>query len=488
MAEEQEPTTAKNTVTIEEAGPCKKKVTIEIPAETIKSSTDEKYETLRKEAILPGFRKGRAPRRLLEKRFGKETAEQIKLKLIADASDAAIKDNKVDILLDPNIEFEKVEMPAEGPMKFDFEVEVRPEFELPSLEGIPVNKTKHEISEEQIDKEIEQLQRWSGVWSPRDGGAVENGDQIIADVVLKATGAEQEEKLDNIEIYVRNNGFVGAIPVEKLDELLVGAEAGQTKETTVEVSKTYFKEEYRGKKIEIKVTVKDIKWLKPTDINEDFLKRFGVSDEKELRERMREMLQGRLEQQGSTEMAEQIYKYMLDSIKFDLPTSIVAGQAESLLQRQYSNLLSRGLSREQIEEQMEKLRAASEEQAKEQLKTFFIMDKVAEKLSIEVSDEETNGHIAQLALQRGTRPERLREEMVRNGSLAQFKLQVREEKCVAKLLESAKITEVEPEKEVAKKPAKKTAKKAEKEEVNEAAAEEKQTKKRKTASKKKTDE
>jgi trigger factor len=493
MAEEQEkpqeqlPITSKNTVTVEEAGPCKKKVTIEIPAESIKEATDGQYETLRKEAILPGFRKGRAPRRLLEKRFGKETTEQIKLELIAKSSEAALKDNKIDVLGDPNIEFEKIELPAEGPMKFDFEVEVRPKFEMPALEGIPLNKTKFEITDEQINKEIEQLQKWSGVWAPREGGEVESGDQIIADATLKVEGAEEEESLDNIEVFVRPSGFVGAIPVEKLDELLIGAKPGDTKETSVEVSKTYFKEQYRGKKVEIKISVKDIKFLKPAEMNEDFFKRFGAADEKELRERIREMLQGRLEQQAKNEMTEQVYKYMSENIKFDLPLNIVADQAESLLHRQYSNLLSRGLSREQIEEQMDKLRASSEEQAKEQLKTFFIMDEVAEKLGIEVTDEEINGHIAQLALQRGTRPERLREEMVRNGSLANFKLQVREDKSIAKLLETAKITEVEAPKETEKKPAKKASKKAEKAESKEESAEEK-PKKKKTASKKKTDE
>jgi len=86
--QEEESTTPKNIVTIEEAGPCKKKVSIEIPEEAIKSATDEQYNTLRKEALVPGFRKGRAPRRLLEKRFGKDTTEQIKLKLLADASES----------------------------------------------------------------------------------------------------------------------------------------------------------------------------------------------------------------------------------------------------------------------------------------------------------------------------------------------------------------------------------------------------------------
>jgi len=448
---EQETAVAKNTVTIEEAGPCKKKVIIEIPEETIRNVTDKEYDELRKSIVLPGFRKGRAPRRLLEKRFGKETAEQIKLKLLADASEAAIKDNKLDILRDPNIKYEDVKLPESGPLKFDFEVEVRPEFELPKLEGIPINKTKLGITEGQIDREIEQLRKWSGLWTPRDGAA-QSGDQIIADVTIKAEGVEEEEKLNNIEVFVRKNGFVGAIPVEKLDELLLGAKSGDVKSTTVEIPKTYFREEYRGKKVDIKISVKEIKWLKPAELNEEFLKRFGVESEKDLREKIRDKLQDRLEQQVRDEMSEQIYKYMLDNTKLDLPLDVVADQAGMILQRQYINLLQRGMPREKIDEQMEQLRAGSEEQAKEQLKTFFIMDKVADRLGIEVTDEEINGYIAQMALQQNQRPERLREEMVRDGSLAQFRLQVRENKCITKLLEMAKITEVELKKEEAAKP------------------------------------
>jgi len=456
---EEEPTTAlKNTVTIEETGPCKKKVIVEIPEESIKSATDEQYERLHKEALVPGFRKGRAPRRLLEKRFGKETAETIKLKLLADASEAAIKDSKLDALREPDFDFEKIELPPEGPIKFDFEVEVRPEFDLPQLEDIPITRSRLEVTDEQINREIEQLRKWSGVWTPRETGAAEADDQIIADAVLKVAEVEEEKKLNNIEIYVRANGFVGAVPVEKLDELLIGAKAGDSRQTTVEVPKTFFREDYRGKKVDVGITIKDIKWLKPAALDENFLNKCGVEEESELREKIRDTLQTRLEGQVRTEMTEQIYKYLLDNTDFDLPLDVVAEQSTSLLQRQYSNLLMRGLSREQLDEQMELLRASSEQQAKEQLKTFFIMDKVADKLDIDVSEEEINGHIAQLAIQQGQRPERMREQMLRDGSLSQFRLQVREEKCTAKLLESAKMTEKKPEKK-AKKAAKKTAKK-----------------------------
>ncbi|MHC4750905.1 MAG: trigger factor family protein [Planctomycetota bacterium] len=212
--EEKEPEEPKNIVTIEEAGPCKKKVVIEIPEETIKNATEKQYEDLRKEALVPGFRKGRAPRRLLEKRFGKEVTEQIKLKLLADASEAAIKDNELQTIGEPDLDIEKkflwsselecqddldkgtisdelrrefednkaplstqatisveqpesswlitdglnkypireveqnlniyenIELPAEGSLTFDFEVEVRPVFDLPKLEAIPVTRVR----------------------------------------------------------------------------------------------------------------------------------------------------------------------------------------------------------------------------------------------------------------------------------------------------------------------------------------------------------
>ncbi|MHC4641234.1 MAG: trigger factor [Planctomycetota bacterium] len=474
---EEQPQASKNTVAIEDAGPCKKKVIIEIPEESIKTAIDEQYETLRKEAEVPGFRKGRAPRRLLEKRFGKETSEQIKLKLLADASDYALKNNELDALRDPDIDFEKIELPEEGPLKFDFEIEVRPEFDLPKLEAIPVTKTKLEVTDDQINREIEQLRKYSGVWTPRKDEPAEVDDQIIADALLKAEDVEEAEKLDNIEIYVRPNGFVGAVPIENLDEVLAGAKAGDTKTTNVEVPKTYFREEYRGKKVDVQITIKDIKYLKPADLDQNFLNRIEVEDENQLREKIQDSLQGRLEQQVRAEMTEQIYKYLLDNTDFDMPLDVVAEQSTSLLQRQYNNLLMRGLPREQIDEQMEQLRAGSEQQAEQQLKTFFIMDKIADKLEMDVTDEEINGHIAQLAIQRRQRPEQMREQMLRDGSLTQFTLQVREEKCISKLLESAKITEKKAKK-VKEKTAKKTAKKTPKKTAKKAEAREKKTSKK----------
>ena len=458
--EEQHPITANNIVTIEDSGPCKKKVSVEIPEETIKSVLDEQYEELRRDAVVPGFRKGRAPLRLLEKRFGTDVKTQVKLKLLAEASEAALKDNELDKLGEPDIDHEKVELPDSGPMKFDFEVEVRPEFKLPELEGIKLEKTKIETTDEQLDEEISALRKNAGIWTPKEGGKVETGEQIIADVMLAVEGAAEHEKHDNIEIFARKNGFVGPIPVENLDDLLDGAVQGDEKKTSVEVSSTFFNEQYRGKKVDVEITVKEIKQLEPAEFNEEFFNRFGVDNEDDLRERIREVRSAQAEREVRQGINEQIYKYLLEKTKLELPADIVADQSTRILQRQYANMLMQGMQREHIDRQMEALRASSEEQAKEQLKLFFIIDKISEKFDVSVTEEEINGHIAQVATSRGRRPEKMREELARDGSLAQFTLQIREQKCIEKILENAKITEVEPSK--AKDKAGKKTKKADK--------------------------
>ncbi len=475
-----------NKVKITDAGPCKKKISVEIPEAAIKSSMDEQYKELKADAVVPGFRRGRAPMRLLEKRFGSDIGQQVKLKLLVDASDRAIKDNELDVLGDPDVDHEKIELPESGDLKFDFEVEVRPEFELPELEGIAIEKPKIDVTDTEIDEEVKQMCERAGIWTPKKDGKVADGDQVVADVVLVIEGVEEHEKRDNIEIFARERGFVAGISVDGLDKLLKGAKSGDVKKTSVEVPETYFNEQYRGKKVDVEIEVKEVKALEAATLDEDFLKKFGMADEDELRDSLREGREGQAERDARESMASQIHEYLLSKIKIDLPASIVADQSMRIMQRQYTNMLIQGVAKEQIDAQMQDLQASSEDQAKDQMKQFFVMSKVAEILEIEVNDEEVNGYVAQVAAQRGSRPEKMREELARDGSLAQFALQIREQKSIEKLLETAKITEVDKVKTKKKTAKKKTAKKAEPKKTETKKATAKKTETKKTETKKTT--
>jgi trigger factor len=260
---------------------------------------------------------------------------------------------------------------------------------------------------------------------------------------------------------VREKGFVASIPVDGLDKLLKGTNHGDEKKTTVEIPSTYFNEDYRGKKVDVTIDVKEVKQMEPAELNEDFLKRFNADDVDDLKDMLRDQIGQQAERQAKSAMNEQVYSYLRENTDIELPEGIVAEQSLSILQRQYSNMLMQGMNKEQIDEQMDQLRANSDEQAAEQLKQYFIMDKIADKFEVEVSEEEINGHIAYVAAMRGRRPEKMREELARDGSLTQFAMQIREEKCIEKILETAKITEVDAAKASKKKtPKKKTTKKA----------------------------
>jgi trigger factor len=302
------------------------------------------------------------------------------------------------------------------------------------------------------------MQKRSGVMEPKDG-AIETDDQVIANIVMDIEDVEEDEKRENIEISVVENGNIAGIPIEDLTKLLVGAKSGDKKTANVDVASTFYNEQYRGKKIAIEIDIKDVKTLVPAELDEAFFTRLGIEDEDELRERITESMEQQADRDARTSMSQQIQKHLVDNTTFDLPESIIAEHSSRVLQREYTNMLIQGKQREEIEQQMAQLRASSEDQAKEQLKQFFIMAKVADKLEVEVTEEEINGHIAQVAAYRGKRPEKMREELMKDGSLSQFSLQVREDKCIDKMLESAKVTEVDQVKE---KPAakKKTAKKA----------------------------
>ena len=473
----------KNIVTISEAGPCKKKVEIEIPEEKIEKAFDTQYYELRKDAEVPGFRKGRAPRRLLEKRFGKDVIAQTKLRLLVDASDSAIKDNELDVLGDPNIDHESIEMPEKGALKFDFEVEVRPAIDLPSLEGIKVEKPKLEVTDASIDEEIVAMAKRMGTFEPKDGKA-KLEDQIIADVTIKSDEETESEK--NVEIAVGEKGFVWKVPIEELGKVIVGAAAGDIKTTSVDIPETFFDEKYRGKKVEVEIKVSDIKEMIPAEMNADFFTKLGLEDEAALKDALRERSEQNLEKQARDAMAKSVYAYLKDSIDIELPADVVADQAQQGLQREYMRLLQGGTAAAEVSAKLDEIKAASETQARAQLKSFFIMDAVATKLDIQTTEEEVNGYIAQMAMYQQTRPEKMREKMAKDGSLSQVALEIREQKCIDKILESAKITEVAAEKAAKKSTAKKTSskKKTTKKAVKKTDSEDKPAKK--TASKKKT--
>ena len=366
-----------------------------------------------------------------------------------------------DVLGEPDFDPAKIELPDEGDLTFEYDVEIKPKFELPNLEGIRIEKPLFEITDERIDQAISDLQRRYGkIEEITDEAAVED-DVVTADVSMKVEGIDEPETLENHPVRVGKAALMGVM-VEEMGKTLGGAKIGDTKKCSAEVSDTHEKEDYRGKKAEFTLEVKGIRRMVPAELNAEFFEQLGISDETELRQHLEDGLEREADREIRNLMAQQVYDHLDKAVEFELPTDLAARHADRFLQRRYYELLQQGVPAERMTENLEQLRASSSEQANMQLKMSFVMDEVADKLGIEVDTAEINGVVAQIAARYGRRPEKVRDEMKKEGRLESLASQLRDEKAIDKILESAEVVDapVEEKKAEPDKPKKKAKKKA----------------------------
>jgi trigger factor len=193
----------------------------------------------------------------------------------------------------------------------------------------------------------------------------------------------------------------------------------------------------------MEISVKDIKHLELAQITPEFLEDLGFVNEQEIRDALREQMVERISYDVAQAQRDQISKYLLENTTLDLPTRLSAKQVERTVQRRQIELSTRGVPQEQIIAQLDQLRYGAQEDAARELKLFFILQKIATDQNTDVDESELNGRIALLAVQRGERPEKVKQEMAKDGSLASLYIQMREQKALDQVLLSAQIEEVE---------------------------------------------
>jgi len=479
----------KYSVQVEDSGPWKKKISIDIDREQIDKELDKQYGELRYTAQIPGFRKGRAPRRLIEKRYGEDVSDQTKLRLLAQAFEQIEEGQDFEVLGEPDFDPEKIELPKEGDFHFEYEVEVKPQFELPKLEGVRIEKPLFEVTDERVDEALEHLLRRQGRIEEIADVPTEDNDVITADVTMKTEGVEEPVQ-EKTRLFVGTENLL-QVPIEVEKNWLIGVKVGDTKTCSATVPDDYEKEAYRGKKAEFEVKIKEIRRLIPAELNEEFLQRLGVSDEQELKKHIEDDLEQQSDREIRNQMSQQVYRFLDEAVDFELPVGVATRHADRALQQQYFRLLQQGVPQEQITQNLEQLRASSTTESQRQLKMSFILEKVSEELGIEVSDGEVNAVVAQVASRYDRRPERMREEMQREGRLEQIKDQLRDEKAVDKILEMAEVVDapIKKEKEepaAEEKPKKRTARKKKTARKSEAKEEEKSEEKSEETTDKKT--
>ncbi len=494
-----------NTVKIEDAGPSRKKISIEIPAETVDEQLGSSLDTLMVEAEIPGFRKGRAPKRLIEKKFGSAIRREAKNQLVASAYQKAIEDNKLRVLGDPVSEgLDKVELEAGKPLAFEVEVEVLPEFDLPSLEGIAVRKPIMEVTDEMIEAELDKLRLHEGRLEELE--APEPGDYLTGHGVMTAAGVE-EPLVDINDAVVQvpppekeGKGMILGIMVDDFAKQLGLPKAGEKATIKVKGPENHENEAVRGADLTIIFEVTRVdRIIRATD--EELVKGYGFEEVQQLKDAIRDRMGQRITVEQQAAMRQQVARYLIDNTSMELPERTTAVQAERNLARRRLELMHRGVPADQIEEHIAELRAASGDAAVRDLKLFFILDKAAEALDVKVSEGELNSRIVQMAMANNMRPDKLRSELIQRNQVGQVFQQIREHKTLDAILANANVTEMPveefnkameaeakaaggadkpaPKKSSSKKAAEKAEKAEEKAEAGESAPAEKKTRSKK---------
>lgn len=477
---------------VEDAGVLRKTLEITVPGNVIGEQIDQQFDDFRTDAFVPGFRKGRAPLELIQKRYGSNIRDSLKTSVVGQSYMAATEKEELDVLGDPlfridtgegiklmdfNEALTALELPESDDFSYACEVEIKPTFEVPELKGIEIKSPVVKITDEMIDDTLLRRRKIQGRYVPVADGKAEDDDMLIADVILRCDGEEVKREA-NLQLGVRPTRLDG-IPLMSLDKDLKGAKVGSKIEAKCTIPDDYERADLRGKDATFEFEIHELKRLEPISA-EKLAQSMGVDSEKELREMTREDLEAERDEMIGRAKREQVLDYLLEKVNIDLPENLSARQTDRAVMRSVVDLHQQGMPESDIEAKIDELRTSASEQVQRELKLQFIMEKVAESLGVRVTDEEVNTEIARIARRYGRRFDRVRDDLQREGLLMQLATQIQQDKSVAKILEDAnfkEVTEADVEKKSAKKSTKKTTKAAEKK------TEAKTTKKKSTAKK-----
>ncbi len=437
-------------VSVEDLGPCLKRLRIEAPAEAVDRELEAALEALASEAQLPGFRKGKVPRRLLERRFGQFSRDEAKQRIISQAYRKALEEHELRVVGDPELsdEIAALEVEPGKPLTFSVDVEVAPDVALPDLSDVTVVRPLVEITPEMVERELDRLRADHGSLEDRD--VAERGDYATGRGVMRVEG-EEEPVLDIPGAVIRiptedegEEGMILGVKVEDFAAQVGSPQPGQTVTVKTVGPEHHEDERVRGKALTIEFTVEKVYRVHPATA-EETAQALGLGDADQLRSIITQRLEQRvlLEQQAA--MRAQLADALLERVEMELPQRLTAAQAARNLERRRLELLQQGASDEEIERALAELRAASDEAAARELKLFFLLDAAARELDIEVTEQEVAGAVAQIAASRGLRPADVRAELARTGRLHGVAQQIREHKTLDALLAQANVEEMSAE-------------------------------------------
>ncbi len=379
--------TDKNMITLE----------IEVAKEVFEEGMEKAYRKNVKSIALPGFRKGKAPRKFIEKYYGEAVFFEDAINFVCpDAYDKAITDNNISPVAQPEIEI--VQIGNGENLIFKATVAVKPEFELAEYKGIKVDKIEYIPTEEDVNAEIARMQEQNARILTVEDRAVENGDIVTIDYegfvddVAFAGGSDK-----NHDLTIGSGQFIPGF-----EEQLIGKECGSENEIQVKFPEEYHAEELKGKDASFKVTIHSIKKKELPALDDEFAKDVSEFDTFEaLKADIKEKLTKTGENRALRETEDKILETIANATEIDIPRPMIETQIDKMLDDFRYRLSSQGLTLEQYAEytgmKISDMRAQYEENALRAVKGSLILEKIAEAEDIKATDEEIEAELQKMA-------------------------------------------------------------------------------------------
>jgi trigger factor len=416
-------------VSIDKVSTCQRRVKVTIPREDIVRYQDEALGELVPTALLPGFRPGRAPRRLVGSRFKSELSDQIRSKLLTDAMTQVSEQQKLAPISEPELDVAAVLLPEDGPMTFEFAIEVRPEFELPKWKGLSITRPAREITAADVAEALGNLLAERGRFVPHDGPPAV-GDLIVANLRFR-DGDTLLSEAPEAEIVVRPRLSFADAELPGFDALVKKAKAGTTVTATVRVAEEAAAEEYRGKDVGLEMEIVEVKKHELPEMTPGLLEELGGFESQEALEALvRKQLEGQLEWHRRRQVRQQVAQALTASASWDLPPELLKRQAQRELERAILELRRSGFDDDSIRRHVNELRQSVLASTARALKEHFILERIAEEEGIADAAADYDEEIRAIAAQSGESPRRVRAGLERRGLMDVLRNQIIERKTI----------------------------------------------------------
>jgi trigger factor len=421
---------------VEELGPTRVKLTIEVPFEELKPSLDKAYREVAKQVRVPGFRPGRVPPRIIDQRFGRAVVlEQAVNDAVPKLYGQALEENEVFALGQPDLEITTLDDGKQ--LAFTAEVDIRPKFELPELDGMPVTVDDAVVTPDEVEEYIGRLRErfasLTGVDRP-----VEDGDYVSIDLAASVDGKPVEDAQASGLSYEVGGGSL----LDGLDEALTGMNAGDTATFTAELAGG----ERAGEQAEVTVTVHSVKVKELPELDDDFAQSASEFDTLgEFRAGTRERLESVKRMQQASQARERALDALLGRIDVPLPERVVAQEIERREESMTEQLERAGSTRDDYLQARSltagELDTELTSDARRFVKAGFVLDQVALAEKLGVEQEELNAYVIEQAYRLGVPPDRLAKEITDHGQLGIAITEVLRSKALTFIAERAAVTD-----------------------------------------------